>query len=120
MEEKQKRYFEKLLEKRLEELLQHSGILLSELVNQNKKEIEYLDCASLDIDQTMKLRIRSRENRLTKKIQAALDRLENNTFGICESCGEDISLKRLEARPVTTKCIDCKTEEERMEMLVAS
>ncbi|MBT3176612.1 MAG: RNA polymerase-binding protein DksA [Desulfobacula sp.] len=118
MNQNQTEYFKELLKKRLEELLQQSGILLTELVNRNSKEIEYLDCASFDFDQNMKIRIKSRESRLIKKIQAALDRLENNIYGICESCGENISLRRLEARPVTTKCIYCKTEEEKMELLV--
>jgi DnaK suppressor protein len=49
---------------------------------------------------------------LLKKIDEALERINNGTFGICESCGEEISLKRLEARPVTTLCIDCKTRQE--------
>jgi DnaK suppressor protein len=61
------------------------------------------------------LRIRDRENKLIKKIKKALDRIENGTFGICEKCGEDISVKRLKARPVTTHCIDCKTKEEAFE-----
>ena len=113
-----KAHFEALLKKQLEDLLRQSGVFLTELVARNNKEIEYLDRASLESDQSMKLRIRSRENRLIKKIQAALKRLENDTFGICESCGEDISLKRLEARPVTTKCIACKTEEEKLELQI--
>lgn len=117
MNREQKLFFEGLLKRQLEELLRHSGIFLTETLNRNSKEIEYLDCASFDLDQTMKLKIRSRENRLIKKIQTALDRLENNTYGICESCEEEISFKRLEARPVTTKCIICKTEEERLELL---
>lgn len=119
MNEDIKAYFETLLKKQLEDLLRHSGFLLTELVTQDSREIEYLDRASFDSDQTMKLRIRSREHRLIKKIQAALERLEENTYGICESCGEDISLKRLEARPVTTKCITCKTEEEKIEIMVS-
>jgi DnaK suppressor protein len=61
------------------------------------------------------LRIRDREHKLIKKVKKALDRIENGTFGICEKCGEDISLKRLKARPVTTQCIDCKTKEEAFE-----
>jgi len=61
------------------------------------------------------LRIRDRENKLLKKIKAALDRIDDDTFGICEKCGEDISLKRLEVRPVTTQCINCKTKEEAVE-----
>ena len=117
MNTEQKLYFETLLKKQLEDLFRYSGLFLTEILNRDNKEIEYLDCASFDLDQAMKLRIRSREHRLIKKIQAALDRLEHDEYGICESCGEDISLKRLEARPVTTKCIVCKTEEERMELL---
>jgi DnaK suppressor protein len=61
------------------------------------------------------LRIRDRENKLIKKIKAALDRIDDDTFGICEKCGEDISLKRLEVRSVTTRCINCKTKEEVVE-----
>jgi DnaK suppressor protein len=61
------------------------------------------------------LRIRDRENKLIKKIRNALNRIENGTFGVCEECGENISIKRLKARPVTTQCIDCKTKEEASE-----
>ena len=58
---------------------------------------------------------KGKTNKLIKKIQKALDRIENETFGICDVCGEDISMKRLKARPVTTQCIDCKTKEEAKE-----
>jgi DnaK suppressor protein len=61
------------------------------------------------------LRIRDREAKLIKKIREALERIENDTYGVCESCGEDISIKRLKARPVTTQCIDCKSKEEALE-----
>jgi DnaK suppressor protein len=61
------------------------------------------------------LRIRDREHKLIKKIKKALDRIENGTFGICESCGEEISIKRLKARPVTSQCIECKSKEEALE-----
>jgi len=61
------------------------------------------------------LRIRDRERKLISKIQEALQRVEEGTFGICDTCGEEIGEKRLEARPVTTQCIDCKTEAEKKE-----
>jgi DnaK suppressor protein len=61
------------------------------------------------------LRIRDREHKLIKKVKKALDRIESDTFGICDKCGEDISIERLKARPVTTQCIDCKTKEEAFE-----
>ncbi|MBT8351424.1 MAG: TraR/DksA C4-type zinc finger protein, partial [Deltaproteobacteria bacterium] len=54
-------------------------------------------------------------SKLIKKIKKALTRIENGTFGICEACGEDISIKRMKARPVTSQCIDCKSKEEALE-----
>jgi DnaK suppressor protein len=73
------------------------------------------DRASLEADRNFMLRIRDREHKLIKKIRKALERIENDTFGICELCGEDISIERLKARPVTTQCIECKTKEEARE-----
>ena len=61
------------------------------------------------------LLIRDREHKLIKKIKKTLKRIEIDTFGICESCGEEISIKRLKARPVTSQCIDCKSKEEALE-----
>ena len=63
------------------------------------------DRASLESDRNFMLRIRDRESKLIDKIKKALMRIENGTFGICESCGEDISIQRLKARMVTTQCI---------------
>jgi len=73
------------------------------------------DRASLESERNFMLRIRDRENKLIKKVRKALNRIEKGTFGICEECGENISIKRLKARPVTTQCIDCKTKEEASE-----
>jgi DnaK suppressor protein len=115
MKTKELQYFTAILNRRLEELLYNAGHTMSELILQTSQEIEYIDRASAETDQSLRLRIRSRESQLIKKIRQALERVENNTFGICESCGEDISIKRLEARPVTTKCIDCKEDEEKAE-----
>jgi len=61
------------------------------------------------------LRLRGREQKLLKKIDEAIVRIDEGSYGICESCGGQISLKRLEARPVTTLCIECKTEQEENE-----
>ena len=61
--------------------------------------------------------IRIRERKLLKKIEEAVEQIDSGTYGICEICGQEISLKRLEARPVTTMCIDCKTEQEEEEKL---
>ncbi|MES4784528.1 MAG: hypothetical protein C4294_00360 [Nitrospiraceae bacterium] len=64
------------------------------------------------MDQNFELRLKEREQKLLKKIDEALERLAANTYGICESCGQEIPYKRLKARPVTTLCIECKTQQE--------
>jgi DnaK suppressor protein len=73
------------------------------------------DRAAMEADRNFLLRIRDRERRLIVKIREALDRIDKGTYGICEACGDDISIKRLKARPVTTQCIECKTREEARE-----
>jgi len=73
------------------------------------------DQASMEADRNFDLRIKDRERKLIKKIDQALLRIKDGEFGICESCGGDISIKRLQARPVTTLCIDCKTAQEQEE-----
>lgn len=73
------------------------------------------DRATLESDRNLTLRIRDRERKLRNKIEEALARIEDGTFGICEVCGEEIGFKRLEARPVTTLCINCKSEQEQDE-----
>ncbi len=75
------------------------------------------DQASAEVERSFMLRLRSREQKLLQKIDAALEKIEEGAFGICESCGTEIEIKRLEARPVTTMCIDCKTAEEEKERL---
>lgn len=76
-----------------------------------------LDRASLESNRNFTLRLRDRERFLARKIQEALQRIEAGTFGICEECGEPIEKERLLARPVTTLCIDCKEEQERLEKM---
>ena len=73
------------------------------------------DQASAEVDQNFSMRIRDRERKLLKKIDEALDRMNNATYGICEHCAGEIPYKRLKARPVTTLCIECKTAQEQEE-----
>jgi DnaK suppressor protein len=75
------------------------------------------DQASAEIDRSFMLRLRGREQRLLKKIEQAIEKIDNGTFGVCDVCGEEITVKRLEARPVTNMCIFCKTEQEEEEKL---
>jgi len=76
------------------------------------------DQASVECDMSFMLRLRGREQRLLKKIDEALSRIEEGTFGICDVCGEEIDINRLIARPVTTMCIHCKTEQEAEEKIM--
>jgi DnaK suppressor protein len=87
------------------------------LVNPNGQEAfpDVSDQASAEAEQNFLMRIREREQRLIKKIDEALDRMDQNTYGICERCEEEIPYPRLKARPVTTLCINCKTLEEQEE-----
>lgn len=78
------------------------------------------DQAQSDLDKNFLLRLKSREQKLLKKIELAIEKIDNGTYGICEVCGCEIGIKRLEARPVTTMCIDCKTEQEEEERLLES
>jgi DnaK suppressor protein len=115
MDKKDLDYFEQLLSEHLKELLSKADDTVSDMTGPTDNFPDPTDRASLEADRNFTLRIRDRESKLIKKIKKALDRIENGTFGICESCGEDISVNRLKARPVTTQCIDCKTKEEAME-----
>lgn len=76
------------------------------------------DQASAEIDRNFMLRLRGRERKLLKKIEEALDRIKLGTFGICDKCGQEIDIRRLDARPVTTMCIECKTLQEEEEKLM--
>lgn len=76
------------------------------------------DQATAEIDTNFMLRLKGRERKLLKKIDEAIERIDEGIFGICEKCGEEINIKRIEARPVTTMCIECKTLQEEEEKLM--
>ncbi|MFP3983798.1 MAG: RNA polymerase-binding protein DksA [Desulfurivibrionaceae bacterium] len=115
MEEKQLEYFrEKLLEMR-DDLIGEADKTISGMSSDGNKYPDPTDRASAESERNFELRIRDRERKLLSKIDAALERIDDQTFGICDECGEDIALPRLEARPVTTLCIECKTKEENYE-----
>lgn len=115
MKKKDIEYFKELLANRLAELLAQAGDTVSGMTTPKENFPDPTDRASLESDRNFMLRIRDRESKLIKKIKKALERIENQIFGLCEKCGDDISIKRLKARPVTTQCIDCKTKEEAFE-----
>ncbi len=100
-------------------LLDEAEIALNELPGQTIFP-DLGDQASAETDRNFMLRLRGREQRLLKKIEEAIDRIDAGSFGICDDCGKEIDIKRLEARPVTTMCIECKTLQEEEEKLRAS
>jgi DnaK suppressor protein len=76
------------------------------------------DQATAETERSFMLRLRGRERRLLKKIENAIERIEQGIFGICEKCGSEIDIRRIEARPVTTLCIECKIQQEEEEKLM--
>ena len=109
-------FFRNLLQERINELLGEADKTRNVMTGSGASAFpDPTDRAALEANRNFMLRIRDREHKLIKKVKKALERIENGTFGICETCGEDISIKRLKARPVTTQCIDCKTKEEAQE-----
>ena len=104
------------LEQQRAALLEEAGVTMLQ-----RPELESFpdlsDQATAEVDQNFTLRLKEREQKLLKKIDDALDRMATHTYGICLRCGEEIPYKRLKARPVTTLCIECKTQQEREEKI---
>jgi DnaK suppressor protein len=97
------------------ELLRESNETLSHLQEESLSEPDIADRASLETDRALELRTRDRERKLISKIDEALTRIEDGSYGFCEETGEPISLKRLEARPIATLSIEAQERHERME-----
>ena len=117
MEEKDLEFFRHLLTQWMEELLEHADDTVEGLLDARENLPDPLDRASAESDRTWTLRIRDRESMLIKKIRNSLKAIESKEYGICEDCGEEISIKRLKARPVTSFCIGCKSKRESRELL---
>ena len=116
MNQKELKRFKKMLEDSKLALLQSAKKTLMEESNFDTDDLpDEIDLASSEYAQSMVFRLRDREKFLLKKIEKALQRIEDGTFGMCERCEELITMKRLEARPVTTLCIRCKEEQEKKE-----
>lgn len=118
MEKEQLELFRMQLLQKKQEIMNEAGKTMSEMTDQTTNVPDPNDRATLESGRSFELRIRDRERRLLTKIDEAIARIDEGTYGICEDCGEEIGLKRLEARPVTTLCIDCKTIQETREKSV--
>lgn len=111
--------FKKLFEEQKTNVLYNDKIIRDDFQVNNDDRFDDVDQASADIEQSLRMRLRNREMLLLKKIDEALKRISEGKFGICNSCENDIEIKRLEARPTATLCIACKEDEERREVLTA-
>ncbi len=105
----------KLVKQRQELLTEAEHTLTSKISSEKESFPDPTDQAVAELDNSFLLRLRGREQKLLKKIDEAISRIDGGTYGVCESCGGQINTKRLEARPVTTLCIECKTAQEEEE-----
>lgn len=112
LNQRQVKWFHRLLVARRQELLLEAERTLGGMTDSKENFPDPTDRASLESNRNAMLRIRDRERKLIAKIDDALQRLRDGNYGLCESCGGAISLSRLKARPVTTLCIDCKSDQE--------
>ncbi len=115
MNDLQREYFRQKLLSWRQELLRESEETLEHLQEGGLQEPDLADRASAEMDRTLELRTRDRARKLISKIDAALERLSNGTYGYCEETGEPITLRRLEARPIATLSIEAQERHERME-----
>jgi DnaK suppressor protein len=115
MNEMQREYFRRKLLRWRDELLRDSSQTLAHLQEESLQEPDIADRASLETDRSLELRTRDRERKLIAKIDEALRRIEEGTYGYCEETAEPISLKRLEARPIATLSIEAQERHERLE-----
>lgn len=118
MKPEQLEEFRQLLTEEKKRLLKKAAHTLKNEIELSKDDMaDEADLASALTDQSLSLRLRGRERYLIEKIDLAIERIEEGEFGECVVCGDDISIKRLRARPVTTMCIACKEEQERREKM---
>lgn len=111
--------FKKLFEQQKANVLYNDKVIRDDFAVSGDDRMDDVDQASSDVEQSLRMRLRNREMLLIKKVDEALKRIEDGTFGICHSCENDIEIRRLEARPTATLCIACKEDEERRELLSA-
>ncbi|MDQ1315883.1 MAG: DnaK suppressor protein [Pseudomonadota bacterium] len=119
MNAKQLAHFRKMLEEWKAELSQDIDVTLHSMQDEQMVFADPNDRATQESDMALELRNRDRERKLIKKINETIDKIESGEYGYCESCGVEIGLDRLQARPTATLCIDCKTLEEIRERQVA-
>ncbi|MCB1882453.1 MAG: RNA polymerase-binding protein DksA [Geminicoccaceae bacterium] len=117
MNPRQTAYFRRKLLHWRDEILRGSGMTLRQLQEEDKRLADVSDWASAEAQRNFELRTRDRERKLLNKIQAALQRIEDGTYGYCEDTQEPIGLRRLDARPIATLSIEAQERHERREQV---
>jgi DnaK suppressor protein len=115
MNERQREYFHIKLLSWKEDILKEAKETLQHLQDENQNHPDLADRASSETDRAIELRARDRQRKLIAKIDAALQRIDDGTYGYCEETGEPIGLKRLEARPIATLSVEAQERHERRE-----
>lgn len=115
MNPKKLEYFKEILLGKMNQLLGTAGKTVSEMSQEDDAFSDPLDRAMSESSRTVELRKRDRERKLIQKILKAIQKMEDNTYGMCEECGDEISEERLRVRPEATLCIRCKEEQEKLE-----
>ena len=115
MNERQLEYFKQKLLNWKEDILRESGETLKHLQSETENHPDLADRASSETDRALELRTRDRQRKLISKIDEALRRIEDGSYGYCEETGEPISLKRLDARPIATLSLEAQERHERRE-----
>jgi len=115
MNDRQRDYFRQKLIAWREDILKEAKETLQHLQDENQNHPDFADRASSETDRAIELRARDRQRKLIAKIDEALSRIEDGTYGYCEETGEPISIKRLEARPIATLSIEAQERHERRE-----
>ena len=115
MNERQREYFRQKLLNWREDILKEARETLQHLQDENQNHPDLADRASSETDRAIELRARDRQRKLIAKIDAAIKRIDDGSYGYCEETGEPISLKRLEARPIATLSIEAQERHERRE-----
>ena len=117
MNERQREYFRDKLIAWREEILKEARETLQHLQDESQNHPDFADRASSETDRAIELRARDRQRKLIAKIDAALQRIEDGTYGYCEETGEPIGIKRLEARPIATLSVEAQERHERRERI---
>ncbi|MGU3493159.1 RNA polymerase-binding protein DksA [Xanthobacteraceae bacterium A53D] len=115
MNDRQREFFRLRLLNWKEDILREARETLQHLQDENQNHPDLADRASSETDRSIELRARDRQRKLIAKIDAALGRIEDGSYGYCEDTGEPISLKRLEARPIATLSVEAQERHERRE-----